>query len=103
MEGEFLCASLGFSNSLQCGEVKAESTRWHSETGGFFVRGASVLGIEPDFGDSGSPVYRVHYVGGSWEYVPLGIVAHEPIDGRADMFFAKVKPALADWDAEIYP
>lgn len=103
LQGDPVCASLGVSNEIDCGVVQSQSTSWDSETANpnLEVWGAGVTNLTIEFGDSGSPVFRQFEVPGHaplWQYVPLGIVNHEPIPGRTPtMYMAKVKYALQQW------
>lgn len=107
MAGETVCASLGISDDNKCRVVVEVQTSWQSETfnpGTLKVFGASSM-IPVDFGDSGAPVYRKFLVSppGVWRYTPLGLINHEPIDGRpANSYFAKIEYALDEWGATIY-
>lgn len=58
--GEVVCASLGFSDTVDCGWVTDDFLTYTMppEYGGFTLYGADHDGIAIGGGDSGSPVYR---------------------------------------------
>ncbi len=111
VEGEILCASLGQSDSIECGWVVSAQASWQSDTVTPHptVHGASMdtySGHTLNPGDSGSPIYATtNPIQGVYYVVPVGIADSErqPSLGQyRDIYFAKVRWAVEYWNLEVF-
>jgi hypothetical protein len=93
IQGEGICASLGFQDAWDCGTVSTTHTSWISSTRSCVVWGADADGITIVPGDSGSPIVN-NTLSGS--YVAIGIV--NTMDGR----FAKADNVIQSFGASLF-
>jgi hypothetical protein len=87
LNDEEVCASLGYTNTVDCGNVSTAFYHWTSSSCGCAQQGADVNGITIQGGDSGSPVYAIF----NQHDVALGSIS---TTGGA---FAEIQDALNFW------
>ncbi len=94
IQGEGVCASLGFDGSFDCGTVVDSVDTWIGEACGCVINGADSDGITIIPGDSGSPMVNNVSVG---NFAAIGIV------NLADGHFARMQTVLNLMDVVIRP
>jgi hypothetical protein len=57
VQGEYICASLGATDFVDCGNVLSSYSQWTNAECGCTQHGATYSGIYATEGDSGSPIY----------------------------------------------
>ncbi len=91
IQGEGVCASLGFGNTWDCGTVVNAATSWTGDACGCLIFGADSDNIAVIYGDSGSPI--VNNTAG--DKTAIGIMSR--LDGK----FAEVGTVLGAFGAQI--
>jgi hypothetical protein len=93
LQGEAICASLGVSDTFDCGWVDDATFSWESSTCGCPVSGARHEGISTQGGDSGSPIMRQ-----TSSTIFIGVGVHNNANGG----FAKLQVSLNHWGWQVY-
>ena len=91
MSGQAICASLGATNTIDCGTAGRHHTST-SPTCSCIVAGTDYSGIAPNIGDSGSPVYA--------NETALGRATAQGLIATKESF-TRVKDALLDFSATL--
>ncbi|HEY2916984.1 MAG TPA: hypothetical protein VGI98_07210 [Candidatus Limnocylindrales bacterium] len=89
--GQAICTSLGFSNTIDCETISNSYTTWHSTTCNCTVYGGQASSITAIEGDSGSPVW-VNATDPGYA-LALGVVA---AGSGSTLYYARVNNVLAD-------
>jgi len=93
VQGEAICASLGNSNSIDCGTVSEDFHSWIGDSCGCTIWGANHDNISTIGGDSGSPIS----VGPGAPYPATGVGIHNRSNGD----FARLDDVLDAFGAEL--
>jgi hypothetical protein len=94
--GQNVCASLAWSQGIDCGTIFDDFRLWDSPTCNCTVGGGDTNGINAIFGDSGSPIYRRYSVSGQPRAKAIGVYNTDT------GFFAIVNDALYQWGDTLY-